>query len=463
MKNNTIEWDQALITRYDLSGPRYTSYPTAIQFNQGQQTSPLIETALATSNPNSPLSIYTHIPFCSHVCFFCACNKVITAKKDRAKPYLHLVQQEAKTLSRLYGNNRPVNQLHLGGGTPTFLNDDQIAQYISTLQQLFNLQTSSGRDYSIEIDPREANGKRIENLAKLGFNRISLGIQDTSTKVQKAVNRVQPLSLTEELVHSARESGIKSINFDLIYGLPHQDATTFQATIDEVIALSPDRLSIFNYAHMPDRFRPQRRINASDLPSPDEKLKILANTIQQLTKAGYIYIGMDHFAKPEDELAIAQQKGELHRNFQGYTTHKECDLIALGVSAISQVGNTYYQNHHELSSYEQLITSQGHALHKGVTLSKDDLIRRHVINQLICHFALNTEEIERHFGVSFFKYFALEVETLAQLEQDGLVYWNDTTLYVTPRGRLLIRHICMLFDAYITTAPTTPKSYSRII
>lgn len=461
MQNNSIQWDESLITRYNLSGPRYTSYPTAIQFDQQHTTAQLVKEAQRTTNVFSPLSLYAHIPFCTHVCYFCACNKVITRKKDRASPYLAVLMKEAITLSKLYAANRPVNQLHLGGGTPTFLTDGQIEQFIENLHNHFSMQTGDHRDYSIEIDPREADGKRIENLARLGFNRISLGVQDTSEKVQKAVNRIQPLSLTEELVYSARNSGMKSINFDLIYGLPYQSASSFTDTLDKVIALSPDRLSIFNYAHMPDRFRPQRHIQTNDLPPPAEKLKILENTIDQLLNNGYVYIGMDHFAKPNDELAIAQQAGKLHRNFQGYTTHNDCDLVAMGVSGISQVGDTYYQNHHDISEYESRIGDTGHAINRGVTLNQDDKIRGEVISQLICHFHLDTLSIENKYGIHFSDYFSNEIEMLVEMANDGLTLWKDKVLTITPRGRLLVRNICMVFDAYVPKI--SHHKYSRII
>lgn len=461
MQNTTIEWDDELIARYNLSGPRYTSYPTAVQFNQQQTAEDLISQALVTTNSFSPLSLYVHIPFCTHVCYFCACNKVITRQKERAALYLTKLITEAKKLSSLYASTRPVDQLHFGGGTPTFMSDVEIEQLMQQLNALFTMQAGEHRDYSIEIDPREADGKRIANLARLGFNRISLGIQDISEKVQTAVNRVQPLSLTETLVRSARDSGIKSINFDLIYGLPYQTPASFAETLEKVIALSPDRLSIFNYAHMPDRFRPQRRIQEETLPCASDKLKILENTIRQLLHAGYVYIGMDHFAKPNDELAIAQREGKLHRNFQGYTTHNDCDLVAMGVSAISQVGDTYYQNHHAISDYENFVNTSGHAISRGIILNSDDKIRREMISQLICHFCLNTVEIEKKFSITFVDYFSEEIETLTQMEEDGLIQWENKNLQITPKGRLLVRNICMVFDAYVPKI--SHHNYSRII
>lgn len=459
--NNSIEWDIELINRYDLSGPRYTSYPTAIEFSQKFSADDLIDKARTTADKQSPLSLYFHVPFCTHVCYFCACNKVITGKKDKAVPYLASLHQEIESQSARFSENRMVDQLHLGGGTPTFISDEQLSSLFDKLNRHFELRKDNSRDFSIEIDPREADQSRVKFLAGLGFNRISLGVQDINPEVQKAVNRVQPIELSEEIIISARDNGVKSINTDLIYGLPKQSPDSFAKTLDKVIELSPDRLSIFNYAHMPDRFRPQRRINEVELPSPQDKLTILENTISQLTDAGYIYIGMDHFAKPDDELAIAQQQGQLHRNFQGYTTHSDCDLLAMGVSAISQIGDTYFQNHHDIANYEEMIGQSGHAINRGITLNNDDKIRRSVIGQLICHFELHPSVIEEKHNIQFYDYFKNELESLKPLEQDNLIAWKNGTLYVTPRGRLLIRNICMMFDAYQTAK--SGRVFSKVI
>lgn len=462
MNSSTIKWDLELIQRYDLSGPRYTSYPTAIQFNNQLSDQQLIETAQATAETQSPLSLYLHIPFCTHVCYFCACNKIITRNKKRAAPYLETLFAEAEQLGKLYSNNRIVNQLHLGGGTPTFISDEQMQSLLEHLRQHFHLRDDNKGDYSIEIDPREADAKRVKNLAAMGFNRISLGVQDINHAVQEAVNRVQPIEMTEEIILSAREAGIKSINTDLIYGLPHQTIDSFDRTLDRIIELSPDRLSVFNYAHMPDRFRPQKHINEADLPNPQDKLIILENTINKLLDAGYVYIGMDHFAKPDDELAIAQREGHLHRNFQGYTTHSDCDLVAIGVSAISQIGDTYYQNEHEIAAYQNAVTDHQTAIKRGVILNQDDKIRRQVITELICHFQLDPKTIEHRFNIDFNDYFNQELETLTKFSHDGLVHWQQGILQVTPAGRLLIRRICMCFDAYIPKQQSE-RTYSRII
>lgn len=459
---NQLKWDLDLIKRYDLSGPRYTSYPTAIQFDPQLSPQQLVDCGQTTTDTSAPLSLYLHIPFCTHVCYFCACNKVITRNKKRAQPYLEQLYAEMRKLSEWYSNDRIVNQLHWGGGTPSFINDEQMRELVGHLQQNFRLRNDDKGDYSIEIDPREANAERMKVIRELGFNRVSLGVQDINIEVQKAVNRVQPIEMSEEIISSARELGFKSINTDLIYGLPHQTIDSFARTVDAIVALSPDRLSVFNYAHMPDRFRSQKHINAADLPAPEDKLVILENTINQLSDAGYVYIGMDHFAKPDDELAIAQREGHLHRNFQGYTTHSDCDLVAMGVSAISQIGDVYYQNEHDLKLYQDAIDDRQQAIKRGVILSRDDRIRRRVITQLICHFELDRSQIETEFEIDFESYFDAEMTMMQQYVDDGLVTLDGPLIKVTPSGRLLIRRICMTFDAY-APKQQTGRTFSRII
>ncbi|MEH6651262.1 MAG: oxygen-independent coproporphyrinogen III oxidase [Motiliproteus sp.] len=461
-KDAQILWDADLIKRYDLSGPRYTSYPTAIQFDPALTPAQLVEAGQNTTDSNDPLSLYFHIPFCTHVCYFCACNKVITRNKKRAAPYLAELYKEMETLSNWYSNDRIVNQLHWGGGTPSFISDDEMRELMAQTRKHFKLRDDDKGDYSIEIDPREADAQRMKVLRELGFNRISLGIQDIELKVQEAVNRVQPIELSEEIITSARELGFKSVNVDLIYGLPHQTIDSFSRTLEKIIELSPDRLSVFNYAHMPDRFRSQMHIKDEDLPSPGDKLIILENTINQLIDAGYQYIGMDHFAKPDDELAIAQREGHLHRNFQGYTTHSDCDLVAMGVSAISQIGDVYYQNEHDLKLYQKAVDDKAEAIKRGVILTLDDRIRRSVINQLICHFELDPRQIEAEFGIDFEQYFAEEQALLQQFHSDGLIKLDNRCIEVTPAGRLLIRRICMTFDAYMPKQQTG-RTFSRII
>lgn len=463
MKRDTdIRWDLDLIRRYDLSGPRYTSYPTAIQFDSPLAPEALLSTARETADTSAPLSLYVHIPFCAHVCYYCACNKVITRNRNKAQPYLDTLYQEMAQLAEWYSQDRIVNQLHWGGGTPTFISDEQMRELMQMLGTHFRLRDDDKGDYSIEIDPREASHDTLGVLRDIGFNRISLGVQDVNPQVQEAVNRVQPTEQTAAILTRSRELGFKSINMDLIYGLPHQTEASFADTLDTVIEMSPDRLSVFNYAHLPDRFRSQKHIRADDLPSAAAKLNILQHTIQRLLDAGYVYIGMDHFAKPEDELAIAQAEGKLHRNFQGYTTHSDCDLVAMGVSAISQIGDVYYQNEHDLSAYTQAVSQQQFAVKRGVALTRDDHIRRAVITQLICQFELDKTAIMAPFGEAFDGYFKDEQDELQQFARDGLITLTPEKIEVTPAGRLLIRRICMAFDAYIPKQQPS-NNFSRII
>lgn len=460
--DKTISWDLDLIKRYDLSGPRYTSYPTAIQFDASLSEEQLVLNGQTTTDKTTPLSLYVHIPFCAHVCYFCACNKVISRNRKKAQPYLDTLYKEIEQAAKWYSDGRIVNQLHWGGGTPTFISDEQMTELMNKLKQEFNLLDDDSGDYSIEIDPREASLETMRTLRKVGFNRISLGVQDVNPVVQEAVNRIQPTEQTLAVLTAARDLGFKSINMDLIYGLPHQTFESFNATLDTVIDMSPDRLSVFNYAHMPDRFRSQKHINAEDLPSPETKLAILESTINKLLDAGYVYIGMDHFAKPDDELALAQESGHLHRNFQGYTTHSDCDLVAMGVSAISQIGDVYYQNEHDINAYSKAVDTRSSAIRRGVQLSTDDQIRRAVITQLICHFELDPKPIEKLFGIDFKEYFSEEQTELQHFVQDGLIELDEQRITVTAAGRLLIRRICMAFDRYIPKQQAT-QGFSRII
>lgn len=381
---------------------------------------------------------------------------------EKAQPYLDTVYREMEKLAGWYSHNRPVTQLHWGGGTPTFISHEQMIELMGQMRKHFNLLDDDSGDYSIEIDPREASLETIQVLRDIGFNRISLGLQDIDPKVQEAVNRVQSVEQTAAILEEARRLGFRSLNLDLIYGLPYQTLEGFNATLDKVIEMNPDRLSVFNYAHLPDRFRPQRHIQEDTLPSPETKLAILESTINKLLQAGYVYIGMDHFAKPDDELAVAQRTGNLHRNFQGYTTHAECDLVAMGVSAISQIGSVYYQNEHEMSAYSAAVETNQHAIKRGVKLTRDDIIRRHVITQLICHFELDKAPVESLFGIDFDSYFADARQELAAFAEDGLVKMDENSIQVSPSGRLLIRRICMAFDAYIPKDQSSQR-FSRII
>jgi len=391
-----LVWDQALIEKYNYSGPRYTSYPTALEFAESFNHADLIK---ATSiYPERPLSLYIHIPFCHKLCYFCGCNKVITRHQEKADKYLDTLEKEIIQQAPHF-KNRVISQLHWGGGTPTFLLPPQITRLMALLRTYFNF--SDTAELSIEVDPREIELSTIDHLAKEGFNRLSLGVQDFNKEVQKAVNREQDEDFIKQLLTRAKEQGFNSTNLDMIYGLPLQTKESFAFTLEKVLALDPARLSIFNYAHMPSLFAAQRKINEDDMAKPAEKLAMLQHTIQFLTESGYQFIGMDHFAKPDDELALAQQKGVLHRNFQGYTTQEDADLLGLGVSAISQIGHCYSQNQKKLSDYYQQVEELGHAQWRGVALSKDDLIRREVIKQLICNFKLNKKEIEQKFQFGF--------------------------------------------------------------
>ncbi|MCI0504883.1 MAG: oxygen-independent coproporphyrinogen III oxidase [Gammaproteobacteria bacterium] len=466
MKNATIEFDPSLIQRYDKAGPRYTSYPTAVQFHenfgeQDYQRAAEASNLLHRQGEPRPLSLYFHIPFCSKVCFFCGCSKVVTKFRDRAAPYLDRLHQEIALHAKLFDDDRTVDQLHWGGGTPTFISHEEMRALMEATQRHFKLRGDDTGEYSIEIDPREIDGETLSVLRGLGFNRISLGVQDFDPKVQQAVNRIQPEAQTRGAITGARELGYKSISVDLIYGLPFQTASSFNTTLDKIIDLSPDRLSVFNYAHLPGMFKPQRRINAQDLPSPQEKLAILQQAIEKLTTAGYVYIGMDHFAKPDDELAIAQREGKLYRNFQGYSTHADCDLIAMGITAIGKVGNAFSQNVKTLEQYYAVIDSGHLPVYRGLALSGDDLLRQKVISELICHFDLHIPAIEQAHGIVFADYFATELQELTAMQDDALLEIRPDRITVRPIGRLLIRNICMVFDKYLRQQ--TRQAYSKVI
>jgi len=463
----SLIFDEALIKRYDKAGPRYTSYPTAVQFNE-KFTADNYRQMCAKSNAESqhentakPLSLYFHIPFCDTVCFYCGCNKVVTKDRTKAAPYLERVYKEIAMQSALFDDNRVVDQLHWGGGTPTFISHDEMRELMAVTRKHFTLHDDDTGEYSIELDPREVNHESIGLLRELGFNRISLGVQDFEPAVQKAVNRIQSEEETLAVINAAREFKFKSISLDLIYGLPFQNVETFSRTLDKVIAASPDRLSVFNYAHLPEMFKPQRRINVEELPSPTEKLDILKLSFDKLRDAGYVYIGMDHFAKPDDELAVAQRENTLYRNFQGYSTHADCDLVAMGITSIGQVANSYSQNVKTMDEYFSLIDAGKLPVYRGVELNNDDILRREVITQLICHFHLDKSAIEQQFNIQFDEYFSKEMETLNNFTEDGLISLQNNEITVLPAGRLLIRNICMVFDYYLRQA--TEQRFSKVI
>ncbi|WP_257325277.1 oxygen-independent coproporphyrinogen III oxidase [Pseudoalteromonas rhizosphaerae] len=455
---NLPKWDQSLINKYNVSGPRYTSYPTALSFNDGYQQQDLIS-AVNSSNSRS-LSLYIHIPFCSQLCYYCGCNKVITRHQSKADLYLDYLEKEIIAQALLFDSYQ-VQQLHLGGGTPTFLTTSQMSRLIALLELHFKFAPDAER--GIEIDPRSLATDMLSHLRSLGFNRVSFGIQDFNDDVQLAVNRPQSADAVKSLIGEARELGFKSINADMIYGLPLQTPESFKETIEQLIALSPDRVSVFNYAHLPDRFAAQRKIKDADLPSAHDKLTMFKNTLEQMSNAGYQFIGMDHFAKTSNELAIAQNSQQLHRNFQGYTTHGDCDLLGLGVSSISQIGTAILQNQKELKHYYHAIDNQlGSAISKGMKLDNDDVIRADVIKQLICHFELNMQSIANSYQLDFKDYFASSLQALEPLIADGMVTINADLITVTARGNLFIRIICMCFDAHLQKQ-INATLFSRVI
>lgn len=460
--DQTLVFDQELIEKYDYAGPRYTSYPTAPQFHDGFGEDQYREMAANTNASGNPLSLYFHIPFCDTVCYYCACNKVVTKDREQAQPYLQSLYREIAMQGELFDRSRKVEQLHWGGGTPTFISHDEMRELMRMTGEHFNLADDDSGEYSIEVDPREASAETIALLREIGFNRMSLGVQDFDPKVQRAVNRIQSEQQTMTVLQAARDEGFRSISIDLIYGLSFQTVESFARTLDRIIEVAPDRLSVFNYAHLPERFMPQRRINAEDLPSPEEKLDILNMTIEHLTAAGYVFIGMDHFARPDDELAQAQRDGTLYRNFQGYSTHSECDLVALGVTSIGMVGPSYSQNVRTMDEYTQEIDAGRLPIFRGIELHEDDQLRRDVITRLICHFKLDFSSVEQRWGISFRDYFAADLERLDSMRQDGLLQVDESGIRVLPRGRLLIRNICMEFDKYLPPA-SQQKNFSRVI
>ncbi len=458
---DAIRWDSDLIHRYDVAGPRYTSYPTAVQFHTQVGGFDLLHALRESRKASRPLSLYVHLPFCANICYYCACNKVITKDRGRAQAYLQRLEHEIQMLACHLAPGQLVEQLHLGGGTPTFLSHDELRRLMAQLRLHFNLLDDDSGDYGIEIDPREADWSTMGLLRELGFNRVSLGVQDLDPTVQRAINRMQSLEETRAIVEAARTLQFRSVNIDLIYGLPTQNPQTFSHTVDKVIDLQPDRLSVFNYAHLPERFMPQRRIDVADLPDAESKLLMLERTVEQLGNAGYRYIGMDHFALPDDELATAQEDLTLQRNFQGYTTHGHCDLIGLGVSAISQVGELYSQNSSDLNEYLRLLDSDQPATRRGLICNDDDRIRRAIIQQLICHFTLDFGEIEKTFCIDFRDYFSEAWPQLLGMASDGLITLSETGIEVRPAGRLLVRAVCMVFDTYLTRQ--NRQQFSQVI
>jgi oxygen-independent coproporphyrinogen-3 oxidase len=457
-------FDPALMARYDVAAPRYTSYPTAPQFRADFGESALRE-AIRRSNEEPiprPLSLYVHVPFCMSPCFYCGCNRVITRDTGKADRYLEYLYHEIELLAPLIDGDRSVRQLHLGGGTPNFLDLPRMAGLMEWLAAHFHFGPAHDREHGIEIDPRFADGDYVRGLGELGFNRISVGVQDFDPVVQRAVNRIQSVAMTREVLEAARGAGFASANVDLIYGLPRQTMAGFGRTLDEVVALAPDRVAVYGYAHLPHLFKAQRQIDAVDLPDAATRLALFGSALERLSAAGYVYIGMDHFARPGDELVQAQRSGALQRNFQGYSTHGDCDIVGLGVSAIGRIGDSYSQNARDLPGYCMALDDDRLPVARGIALDADDVIRRAAINELMCHGALDMQAFGERHGIAFVDYFAGELERLRRLDADGLVELGAQALRVTARGRLLLRNVAACFDAYLQDeAPAAQPHYAR--
>ena len=456
-----IEFSEELIRRFDKLGPRYTSYPTADKFHAGFTEASYIEYLAQRNNPansNPPLSIYVHLPFCESLCYFCGCNKIVTKDRVRTTEYLRYLAKEMALVARHIGPDRRTAQLHFGGGTPTFLTPDELGELMAMLRGHFNFLPDAER--GIEIDPRTVNDDTMSMLAGLGFNRTSFGVQDFDPAVQLSVNRIQPYEMVEKAVSASRKSGFESINADLIYGLPKQSRESFNRTLDRVIELAPERIALYNYAHLPSRFKAQRLIVEAELPSAEERLQIFLMSVHRLLDAGYIYIGLDHFAKPDDELNLARLDKTLHRNFQGYTTRADCDLIGFGVSAIGKVGHSYSQSVRTLKAYYEHLDIDRLPVEKGYSLTPDDVLRRQVIMELMCSGPVNFAAINQAHGIDFKHYFSDELALLKQYEEAGLIVVDEHSISVTPKGRMFVRASGMVFDKHL--AQSTAK-FSKLI
>ena len=458
---DAIRWNTDLIRRYDQAGPRYSSYPSAMQFNGDVGSFDLLHALRSSRLASRPLSLYLHLPFCANICYSCRRNKVVTKDRGRSLAYLERLEKEIEMIACHVGPDQQVEQLQFGGGTPTFLSHDELRRLMAHLRKHFRLRDDDHGDFGIDIDPREADWPTMGLLRELGFNRISIGVSDLDPDVQRAINRMQTLEQVQAIAEAARTLQYHSITLDLSYGLPLQTPESFARTLDTVIELQPERICMTNYVHQPERFMAQRRIDAPTLPSPADKLNMLQNSVEQLVDAGYRYIGMDQFALPDDELAMAQEDGTLQRNVRGYSTHGHCDLIGLGVSAISQIGDLYCQNSSDLQVYQQALEHGQLATSRGLRCSKDDLIRRAVIQKLSCDFELQFAVIEQQFGIDFKEHFADAWPVLQQLTDEGLIELDDQYLVVQPVGRLLVRAVCMAFDHYLPEH--AGQRFSRVI
>lgn len=457
--------DSDLLRRHDRPGPRYTSYPTAPQFDDGFGEAGLMQAITASNGDPIPrrLSLYVHVPYCMSPCFYCGCNRIITRDTTRSEPYIARLEREIGMMAPLFDRDREVIQLHFGGGTPNFFSPAQLDQVVEALRSQFRFSQADDRDISIELDPRFVTAHDIAALARTGFNRASFGVQDFDPDVQVAVNRVQSVEETRAVVDACRANGFRSVNVDLIYGLPKQNLAGFERTLDTVAEMRPDRLAVYSYAHLPELFKAQRQLNAYDLPDAETKIALLQLAIRKLGEAGYRYIGMDHFALPEDELSIAQEQGSLHRNFMGYTTHAESDLIGFGVSSISHVGASYSQNPRNLPEWEIAIDQGRLPLFRGMSLSEDDMVRADVIQQLMCLGRIDKRAIERRHEVDFDAYFADALQALQPLHEEGLVDDHGSVIEATPRGRYLLRIIAMCFDAYLQPSAEPRQRFSKAI
>lgn len=457
-----LQFDAAIVARHDGSGPRYTSYPTADRFKDGSPVSAYVAALRErdAGHPDAPLSLYVHVPFCDTVCYYCACNKIVTKHKARADTYLDDLALEIGLIGRLFHQKPVVSQLHFGGGTPTFLTDEQMERLLKMLHGAF--QFAADAECSVEVDPRRLSVGVLALMARYGFNRMSIGVQDVDPAVQKAINRIQPPEVTQSVLEQARALGYRSINMDLIYGLPLQSVHTMERTLKTVLGWRPDRIALYSYAHLPDRFMPQRRIEVSALPSPQEKLAMLKLAVTTLLEAGYVYIGMDHFARPDDELSEALDNGTLQRNFQGYATRADCDLIALGVSAISRIGHVYAQNARTLEDYHDHLIKGELPLIRGMVMDRDDEIRRDAIHSLLCQSVLSHPEMDSRWGIDSRHYFQHERQSLLGLQDDGLVELDDDEIRITPKGRFLSRVVAMRFDKYLRQGQPTAR-YSKVI
>lgn len=457
--------DAELLRRHDRPGPRYTSYPTAPQFAADFGINALRDAIAASNGDPIPrrLSLYVHVPYCMKPCFYCGCNRIITRDKTRSAPYIERLKREIGMVAPLFDRDREVIQLHFGGGTPNFFTPAELRDIVDEMRRQFRFSDAPDRDISIELDPRFVAPADIAELARIGFNRASLGVQDFDPDVQQAVNRVQSIEETRAVVDACREHGFHSVNTDLIYGLPKQTVEGFAKTLDTVVDIRPDRLAVYSYAHLPELFKPQRQLNAYDLPSADTKIALLQLAIGKLVDAGYLYIGMDHFALPDDELALAQARGGLHRNFMGYTTHAESDLIGFGVSSISHIGESFSQNPRTLPEWEIALDEGTLPVWRGLSMTDDDVLRGEVIQQLMCQGVIAKSRYKRRFDIDFDEYFAEALERMQPLASERLVTLHEDAIRVTSRGRYLLRVIAMCFDAYLSTAAPSQPRFSKAI